>query len=323
VTQPLVSVIIPLYNAARYIRQSLNAIANQTWDNIEVIIIDDGSTDESYKVAKQYVSERVTLIKQVNAGASAARNRGLERAKGKYIQFCDADDLLSSNKIAAQVTLLEKYPDYLAVCDTAYFDDGTNPYETTPVGDWYATGTDDPIDFLIKLYGGYLIGDGFGGMIQPNAWLTPRTIIDKAGPWNEMRCPDDDGEFFCRVILASKGIRYAPHAVNYYRKFSHRQSLSGQRSPIALRNILNATHLKETHLLSVTKDPRASLAMSRLYWENAFSFYPADKALSMEALRRARALAPGIKFKPFDAGLKSVLAHLIGWKAVRYLQSIR
>ena len=69
----------------------------------------------------------------------------------------------------------------------------------------------------MKLYTGNDIKPGYGGMIQPNAWLTPRALIDKAGMWNEFRSPDDDGEFFCRVVLASAGIKFSDTGINYYR----------------------------------------------------------------------------------------------------------
>jgi glycosyltransferase involved in cell wall biosynthesis len=320
---PLVSVIIPMYNSAAHIADCIRSILAQTWKNIEVIVIDDGCTDDSFALAGQFAGDRVAILRQSNKGAGPARNTGLNAAKGKYVQFMDADDLLSDNKIAAQVQVLENYPDYIAVCDTAYFDNGTDPKQAQPIADWYVDGSDDPADFLIKLYGGHLIAEGVGGMVQPNSWLTPRSVIDKAGPWTEIRSPDDDGEFFCRAILAGKGIKYVPGAVNYYRKVYHQNSLSGQRSHQACANILMTTDLKADSLLSHTTDPRAKLAMGRLYWENAFSFYPAHKDLSKEAELKAKNLLPQDHFVPYRSGLKKILERLIGWKGVKYLQSLR
>jgi glycosyltransferase involved in cell wall biosynthesis len=318
--QPLVSVIIPLYNAERYIEQCVNSILAQTWPNIEVIIINDGSTDNSLAIARKFESEKVNVLSQPNCGASVARNHGLKVAKGEYIQFMDADDLLSKNKIEEQVIILEKNKDCIAVCDTVYFPDGTDPYQYSPVTDWYVDGSDNPADFLIKLYGGHFIGKGYGGMVQPNAWLTPRSLIDKAGLWTEMRCPDDDGEFFCRVILSGKGICYVPGALNYYRKFDTQKSLSGQKTYAACKSILKATDLKASHLLSNTNDDRAKLALGRLYWEHAFSFYPQYKDLAKEAETKAKGLAPQSLFRPYNLSLKLFLSKIIGWKAVRYLQ---
>jgi glycosyltransferase involved in cell wall biosynthesis len=317
---PLVSVIIPLYNAGNYLSACINSVLAQTWPNIEIIIVDDGSTDNSFSIAKTFESEKVKLLKQINQGASVARNTGLKQAKGAYVQFLDADDILSENKIEKQVTVLEKNYGCIAVCNTAHFEDGTNPFQCEPITEWYNDGHFEPVDFLIKLYGGPVIGQEFGGMIQPNAWLTPRGVIDKAGFWNEMRSPDDDGEFFCRAILASNGVCYAAGAVNYYRKFTAGESLSGQRNLEACKSILAITDLKAQHLLGSNSEGVVKTVLSRLYWENAYGFYPAFKSLSKEAENKAKSLAPHFKFQPYRTGVKHFISKVLGWKAVKYIQ---
>src|SRR3954463_5077031 len=100
---PLVSIIIPVYNAEKYIAETINSAADQTWSNKEIIIIDDGSTDGSLAIAKRFANDQIKVFSQANKGASAARNRGLLEAKGKYVQFLDGDDLLMPNKIALQL----------------------------------------------------------------------------------------------------------------------------------------------------------------------------------------------------------------------------
>src|ERR1700744_1176722 len=170
---PLVSIIIPLYNAGNYISETLQSALDQTWPNKEIIIVDDGSTDNSLAIAKSFESEFVKVLSQENKGASAARNKGLSIAKGEYIQFLDADDLLSPNKIAAQLEKLNGSTIHVGICDTVYFPDGSNPADFSKTTEWYSNDFDDPVDFLIKLYGGRYVGPQYGGMIQPNAWLTP------------------------------------------------------------------------------------------------------------------------------------------------------
>jgi len=319
----LVSIIIPLYNAEAYIAECIKSVLAQTWPNIEVIIIDDGSTDNSAALAETFASDTVRLYRQANKGASAARNYGLKQAKGKYIQFLDADDLLSADKIEAQVGLLEQNPGCIALCDTVYFDDGTDPYQNKPAKEWYSNGFNKPVDFLIKLYGGDLIGPNYGGMVQPNAWLTSRHVIDKAGLWNEMRSPDDDGEFFCRVILESERVCYSPGAVNYYRKLAGNKNLSAQKSHEACQSKLTVTDLKTKHLLARTDNDKAKLALSRLYWENAFAFYPAFKTLAKEAERKAKDLAPHLRIRAYSKGLKLFLSKVFGWKSIAYLQYLK
>src|ERR1700712_1603509 len=197
--QPLISIIIPVYNAEKFIAEAVTSAINQTYANKEVIIVDDGSTDNSLQIAKSFESAKVKVYSQQNKGASAARNKGLEVAKGDYIQFLDADDWLSNNKIEAQMEKLMISPGYIGLCGTIYFKEGTNPTKLSIKHEWIEEGSNAPVDFITKLYGGSLIGPPYGGMIQPNAWLTPREIIGKTGNWNEKLTLDDDGEFFCRV----------------------------------------------------------------------------------------------------------------------------
>ena len=105
---PLISVIVPVYNKEKYVAECLNSILNQTYSNIEVIIIDDGSTDKSLEICMRYAEEdkRVKVFPQENGGPSAARNKGLDNAKGEYVAFVDADDILERNAYTLMVNEL-------------------------------------------------------------------------------------------------------------------------------------------------------------------------------------------------------------------------
>lgn len=106
-TSPLVSIIIPVYNAEQFLAEAIQSAINQTYGNTEIIVVDDGSTDKSYKIACKYKEAGVTIIQQGNKGGSTARNRGLEAAKGKYIKFLDADDVLQADAIEIQLSHME------------------------------------------------------------------------------------------------------------------------------------------------------------------------------------------------------------------------
>jgi hypothetical protein len=120
--QPLITVIIPAFNQARYLGQALNSLLAQTYRHWNCKIIDDGSTDHTVDVANQYLScdERFQYVRQENKGLSAARNRGLELADGKYIQFLDADDWIEPRKFELQVQELKK-TEAVALCYTDYY----------------------------------------------------------------------------------------------------------------------------------------------------------------------------------------------------------
>jgi len=102
---PQVSVIIPTYNAARYLSDAIDSVLAQTYDEFEIIVVDDGSTDETPGVVNKYDS-RVCYLSQQNAGVAAARNRGISESKGKYIAFLDADDTWFPNKLEKQMAVL-------------------------------------------------------------------------------------------------------------------------------------------------------------------------------------------------------------------------
>jgi glycosyltransferase involved in cell wall biosynthesis len=323
VNKPLVSIIIPVFNAEKYLGETINSAIDQTWENMEIIIIDDGSTDNSLTIAKQFSCENVKVYTQENKGASVARNNGLSKARGEYIQFLDADDILSADKIEGQMNCLNGSGTHLALCRVVHFDDGANYLESVLTDEvWFCADSNDPVDFLLKLHAGNEIMPGYGSMIQPNSWLTPMALIEKAGPWNEFRCPDDDGEFFCRVILASEGIKYSTVGTNYYRKFKHINTLSAQKSLQAYENILLSIDLKYHHLKEKANSPLLEQIFAKHYWEIGVASYPQYKELSKNALNKA--ITFGYKGKKYKAGpVSTFLSKIIGWRLARILTYLR
>lgn len=104
---PLISVIIPVYNAAPYLRRCLDSVRQQSYTNIEIIVVDDGSKDESGKICDEYAQSdsRIQIIHQENAGVSTARNKGLDEAKGNWICFVDSDDYVSNDYVKEMVNV--------------------------------------------------------------------------------------------------------------------------------------------------------------------------------------------------------------------------
>jgi glycosyltransferase involved in cell wall biosynthesis len=91
--RPVVSVVVPAYNVATTIRQTLDSILHQTFQDIEIIVVDDGATDETPEILKSYKDSRMRVVRQVNRGLAGARNTGIQLSMGKYIAFCDSDDI--------------------------------------------------------------------------------------------------------------------------------------------------------------------------------------------------------------------------------------
>ena len=107
-----VSVVIPIWNTEKYLRKCLASVVNQTYKNLEIICINDGSPDNSLAILEEYAKKdsRIIIINQGNAGVSTARNRGLDIATGEYISFVDPDDWIESNTYESTVNLFEKNP---------------------------------------------------------------------------------------------------------------------------------------------------------------------------------------------------------------------
>lgn len=116
--KPLISIIIPVYNAEKYLRECINSIVNQTYENIEIITINDGSSDSSLEVLNNYSKEdkRIKVYTKQNGGVSSARNFALKKAKGDYIMFVDSDDYLTNNNV------LQELVDNLDECDVIRFE---------------------------------------------------------------------------------------------------------------------------------------------------------------------------------------------------------
>ena len=126
-SKPLVSIIIPTYNYAKLIIETLESVLRQSYDSWECIIVDDGSTDNTEDIVRDFINGHltysITYIKKVNEGTSVAKNTGVNIAAGKYIQFLDADDLISVDKLSVQVSLLESAIADLVFSKSVFFID--------------------------------------------------------------------------------------------------------------------------------------------------------------------------------------------------------
>ena len=123
--QPLISVIIPVYNVEEYLRECVDSVLNQTYGNFEIILVDDGSTDSSGEICDEYVEkdERISVIHQKNSGLSRARNTGFDASEGKYIYFLDSDDYIAENTFESLLGIAEKDNSDIVFFDAVSFAD--------------------------------------------------------------------------------------------------------------------------------------------------------------------------------------------------------
>ena len=114
----LISVIIPVYNVEKYIRECLDSIVNQTYKNLQIILVDDGSTDNSGKICDEFAKKdsRITVVHQENQGAGAAKNTGLELIEGEYFSIIDSDDYIDLSMYEKMVSLMKQYDSVFVQC---------------------------------------------------------------------------------------------------------------------------------------------------------------------------------------------------------------
>lgn len=264
--RPLVSIIIPCYNSESFVADAIQCSLDQTYQSCEIIVIDDGSTDRSAEIIESF-GERIQHVSSSNKGGCSARNLGFEKAMGSFIQFLDSDDLLAPDKIDLQVKALENSSSTLATCPYLPFSGSTKPtifdIDRTPLID-----SSDPTDWLIsKLH------TGSSKATMPHCFLTPRELIEKAGPWDESLCFNQDGEFFARVLLSAKCIQFVPNTKTYYRRDSQ-SSISKGRTSKHIQSWLKSAKSIERNLLENRNTTEAKAALRQCYLNIIHTFYP-------------------------------------------------
>ena len=310
--QPLVSVIIPVFNAMPFLEETLNSVFHQSYDNIEIIVVDDGSKDGSVEFLESLSISNLKLVSNSGEGACAARNYGFKLSKGDYIQFLDADDLLSPDKIESQVKALSTYTNSIAVCTTAHFYKDPSEHKITDKDFLYTT--NKPQAFLLKLYG----ADGERhNMVQTSAWLTPRSLLEKAGAWDESLSKDQDGEFFCRVVTQSDNVVYVPEVKNYYRKHIKGSNIANKKQRQHLESQLKALESKAKQLKDVEDINAYNNAMALQYKLIAINAYPKFKDISKISLDKSKAFGGSLHLPVLGGKMIETIKSIFGWKLAK------
>jgi glycosyltransferase involved in cell wall biosynthesis len=184
---PRVSVIIPAYNAADCVRRAVDSVLAQSFSDVELLVVDDGSTDATRAVLAGY-GERLRLLAKDNGGPAAARNHGLQHARGEYVAFLDADDYWKADKLARQVRLLDARPE-IGFCSTA-----TEVVDRAghPAGNWPCRHDAGPLPDILFLHGTVISGSTSGVLAR-------RQQIDEAGRFDEGLRGFEDPDLWIRL----------------------------------------------------------------------------------------------------------------------------
>lgn len=202
----LVSIIIPIYNVEKYLEQCIKSLINQTYRNLEIILINDGSTDKSTKICEKYKNQdnRIVFINKKNGGAASAKNEGLKIAKGDYITFVDSDDFIEPDMIEYMVNTIKKYNSDIIQCSFTNLYKNTERFKQDKIVEQKIS-SKDFLELFLKKWDSSLFWNK----------LFKREVIENVF-FKEGRCIDD--EFFTyKCVINSKSIVTSNKIVYNYR----------------------------------------------------------------------------------------------------------
>ena len=304
----LVSIIISAFNAEKYIASTLDSVLQQTYPNVEIIVVNDGSIDNTLVIVENYKSRGVMVISQDKKGQDAALNLGFKHSKGEYIKFMDSDDLINPEMIELQVNAITRSSDHIAYGEWARFyhnKPSTANFESLDY--WKNT---EPLEFIIARPEGV--------MLQCGIMLIPRNLIDKVGGWDERLILYNDTEFFNRIILASKGVKFVKGARLYYRS-GMSSSISAQNGRKYFESTLLAIDLIADQLLKKEDSIRIRTFISNLYQDRYFQLYPLYPDLCIDYENRLLEY-PHSTLKPQGGKIFKLLHFFVGWKITKVVQ---
>lgn len=307
---PLVSILIPAFNAQEWIAETLRSAIAQTWKPKEIIVVDDGSTDQTLEIARQFESQSVCVVSQENQGAAAARNKALALSQGEYIQWLDSDDLLDCDKIAKQMQFSERRSRRTLLSSPwGRFKYRYYRARFVPTALWCDL---TPTEWLLRKMEQNLY-------MQTATWLVSRELTEATGPWDTRLLGDDDNEYFCRVLLASDGVRFVPDAKVYYRSFGY-----GSLSYVGLSDKRIEAHwlsmqLHLRYLRSLEDSDRARAACVRYLQTWLHYFYPQRLDIVRMAEQTARELGGQLQL-PRLSWKYACLQNVFGWGLARRTQ---
>lgn len=301
-TSPLVSIIIPCFNSEKYIAETINSALNQTYKNCEIIVVNDGSTDKSGDIIRSYGSKIISFHGE-NKGASAARNKGTEIAKGKFIQYLDSDDLLTPDSLEIKVKALidSEY-------DVAYTDwqklvlqeDGTFKLKEKIIKQLDHFNLDPQI----------AIFNGFWA--PPASLLYRRAIVEKIGQWNESLPVIQDARFLLDAALLGANFIHISGVRAYYRVHDS-ISLSRRDDHKFMADIYrNSSQIESLWRAHDSINEERISALAANYDYSARNLFHMDYGLFKKNLESLYNVQPGFRFTwPKVACL---LSNILGYK---------
>jgi glycosyltransferase involved in cell wall biosynthesis len=302
----LVSVIIPCYNSERWLGEAIDSCLRQTHRPLEIIVIDDGSTDGSRDVLRSYGTQ-IRWESSSRRGGSYARNRGFSFSTGEYIQFLDADDYLLPEKIERQVSFLEETGAGVVYGDWRH--QYHKPDGEIVLGDVQVSGLQ--VDLLEALLGGWWSAN--------MTLLTRREVVVNCGGWDEALGAGQDRDFFISIAMSGAVVCYQSGCCSVYRRYGN-VTVSTASLQCWLENqwrLLDKAQSKldETGRLSA----KYRQAMAHSYFYLARNYFDIDRSKYAQVLKAALSLDPS--FRPGGSAFYRLVQGILGFEQAEKLAS--
>ena len=304
---PLVSIIVSCYNGEKYIAATLDSLLKQTYPNIEIIVVNDGSTDASESIIKSYSQSSVHYYFQKNKGQCAALNYGFTKSTGSLIKFYDADDILHPIAIEGQVKVLSGLTDdCMSFIEWRRFYDDTLP-EAIDENDPHTIHKDcTPLEYITLRE--------HPPMYQCGLWLIPRTLLLKTGLWDERLSLINDTEFFSRIMCHVKCLKFSDKGYTFYRTNATETSLSKDLSSKGIKSAILSIDLTAKWLLSIEDSERIKRIIVKAYVMILEWAFP-QKMLLVKVVERRLKQYPAEYIVHTKSGkVYNLIMKLFGWK---------
>ena len=307
---PLVSILIPCFNAEQWVAEAISSALAQTWPNKEVVVVDDGSTDRSLEIIRSF-GDRIRFESGRNHGANVARNRLLELARGKWLQYLDADDYLLETKIADQL---------------ASVGDGDSPdliYSPMTIEPWHEGRAGERVMLPVSTEDPWLLLASWQ-MPGTHAVLLRRSAILEVGGWKPDQPCCQEHELFLRLLIAGKRFKYTPQQGAIYRYWS--TNTVSHKNPIkTIVKKLAIIDAAEHHLAEIGALDHAyrdAFAFQRI--ESARTLYQLDQSAAIETAAKAARVNPTHKLPlaPAFPTVYRLLYHILGFKVAEMVAEI-
>ena len=307
-----ISVLIPAYNAAAFLEETLRSAASGLSSEDEIIVVDDHSQDNTAKIAQSVLGDfacQSNIVQNEGKGACRARNHALTLASGKWVQWLDADDLIPGDKWKHVLPIAENGA--LVCCPWRPFRESVPSGLINDGRDWSLTPKHETAEWLAE-----------DRMMIPAAWFGERTLFKSTKGWDESLLVNQDGEYFARVIRQASIVRFTNATEVYYRRgLVH--SVSTFTADKADSLFRSTASMVETALSLEDSQRMRQMASNR--WQHfIYTSYPYNPDHIKEAKKRLSSLpTPNLNNPLLVSKTSRLIARILGWKTLTRIRRLR